>query len=288
VKRERAVELVQHVLSNLDAGCGEWPLSLVTQLYVFGSFARGALTPHDVDLVVERNNQDDRWLSHFVTSLSYGRDPYAVIRRELTTGKRGCQFVFETNQLEEFNALLIWERGDSLITAMDRLAAIQLDENAGRAPRDAMLPDFEGLDNWIPRPIRQVLSRAVNEGAITLERIMLQDGAQVGSEEAVMHARRRWTSSSPLYRAAMAMLAYWESQGIDPGHCHLHGTDIRDRDTPYFAGFGLRYFRSIPHCLTEFHGAEWVEVVHPTRTKLLDALRIRPLNVSLLEHADWS
>lgn len=288
MKRERAVELVQHVLRNLDAGRGEWPLSLVTRLYVFGSFARGALTPHDVDLVVERDNSDDRWISHFVTSLSYGRDPYAVIRRELTTGKRGCQFVFETNQLEEFNAILIWERGDSLTVAMDRLAAIQSDESAGRAPRDAMIPEFEGLDDWIPRPDREVLCRAVNEGAITLERIRLQDGTQVASKESVEHARRRWASSSPLYRAAMAVIAYWESEGVDPGQCHLHGKDIRDRDTPYFAGFGLRYFRAIPHCLTEFHGVEWVEVVHPTQTKPLDALRIRPLNASLLEHAHWS
>ena len=177
VKRERAVDLVRHVLRNLDAGCGEWPLSLVTKLYVFGSFARGALAPHDVDLVVERNSRDDRWGSHFATSLSYGRDPHAVIRRELTTGKRGYQFIFETNQLEEFNAILIWERGHSLSTAMARLAAIQPDKNAGRALRDAMLPEFEGLDDWIPRPDREVLYRAVNEGAITLERILLQGTA---------------------------------------------------------------------------------------------------------------
>jgi hypothetical protein len=54
------------------------------------------------------------------------------------------------------------------------------------------------------------------------------------------------------------------------------------------AGFDLRYFASIPHFLTEFHGVEWVEAVHPTRTKPLNALRIRPLNASLLEHANWS
>jgi hypothetical protein len=29
----------------------------------------------------------------------------------------------------------------------------------------------------------------------------------------------------------------------------------------------------------DFHGVEWVEVVHPTQTKLLDALRIWPLNM---------
>jgi hypothetical protein len=44
VKRERATELAGHLLRNLDAGQNDWPLSLLTEVYVFGSFARGALS----------------------------------------------------------------------------------------------------------------------------------------------------------------------------------------------------------------------------------------------------
>src|SRR5260370_208934 len=47
-------------------------------------------------------------------------------------------------------------------------------------------------------------------------------------------------TSSPLYRAAAGVVRYWEQRGIDPGQCHLHGVDVRDRETPYFAGFGWR------------------------------------------------
>jgi hypothetical protein len=43
MKRERAVDLAAHLLRNLDANQHEWPLSLLTEVYVFGSFARGAL-----------------------------------------------------------------------------------------------------------------------------------------------------------------------------------------------------------------------------------------------------
>lgn len=53
MKRERALLLLENTLRALDEGQAEWPMSMVTELYVFGSFARGALEPHDVDIDVE-------------------------------------------------------------------------------------------------------------------------------------------------------------------------------------------------------------------------------------------
>ena len=185
MKRERALLLAEHVIRALDANQHDWPLSLVTELYVCGSFARGALDPHDVDLDVEFR-PDERWGSHFATCLAYSRDPYAV-----------------------------------------------------------------------------------------------------ASAQAREHLAGRWRNTSPLYRAASAVVADWETRGIDPGTGHLHGVDVRDLDTPYFAGFSLRHFRAIPACLTEHSGIEWTEVVHPTRTRPLDTLRIRPGDRSRLEQLEW-
>ena len=42
VKRQRATELAGQLLSALDGGQQDWPVSLVTEVYVFGSYARGA------------------------------------------------------------------------------------------------------------------------------------------------------------------------------------------------------------------------------------------------------
>lgn len=285
VKRERAVELAEHVLRNLREGQKEWPLSLVTEVYVFGSFARGALSPHDLDIDVEHSS-DDEWGAHFATSLAYGRDPNAPMRRLLTAGKRGCQFTFNVRDRADFELTLLWRKGDSLATALERLHAIKADLTAGRAPRDSMLPEFEGVDDWVPRPYREALCAAVSSKAIGLGRVQLPDGI-VASELAEKHLARRWKPSSPLYRAATAVVYYWEMRGIDPGCCHLHGADIRDEETPYFAGFGWRYFRSIPACLTRFGGVEWIEVVHPTRTLPLDCLRIVPLDGEKLDQAAW-
>jgi hypothetical protein len=276
VKRERGALLLEQILQALDEGQDEWPVSLVTSLYVFGSFARGALEPHDVDIDVEFEI-DERWASHFAICLAYGRDPHSPMRRMLTRGKRGCQFQFNFRDRADFDMTLLWHKPDTLQTALGRLSAIQPDPTAERAPRDAMLPQFEGLDRWIPLAFREAMSDAVSNGAITIERCTLEDDT-VSSTTALDHLTYRWRPTSPLYRAASAVIADWERRGIDPGQAHLHGTDIRDRDTPYFAGFGLRYFTSVRACLTEFGGQEWIEIVRPTRTRPLDALRIVPRN----------
>jgi len=286
MKRERAVDLVEHVLRALDESPAEWPLSLVTELYIFGSFARGALEPHDVDLNVELAS-DDRWADHIVSCLAYGRDAHGPMKRAMTGGRRGCQFQFNFRDRADFDMTLLWRRGDTLPTALERLHMIGTDQAAGRAPRHAMLPQFDGIDQWIPRAIREALSGAVSSGAIAIDRRTLTDGL-ASSPHAREHLEHRWNPSSPLYRAASAVIADWEQRGIDPGQGHLHGKDIRDKDTPYFAGFGLRYLTSVPACLTRYGGVEWLEVVHPTRTRPLDILRIVPCDRRLLDGVRWT
>jgi hypothetical protein len=286
VKRERAVQLAEHILRNLGACQEQWPLSLVRQLCVFGSFARGALDPHDLDIDVEYDQTDHQWGMHVAQSLAYGRDPHASMRRALLVSKRGCQMLFNFRERADFELIMLWERGESLAVALARMHAIEPDHTAGRAPRDSMLPQFKGIDEWVPRPCREALLGAVNSGAIALDRVQLDDAA-VASTVAAQHIDGRWKPSSPLHRAAGAAVAHWEQRGIDPGQAHLHGADVRDRETPYFAGFGWRYFGSIPTCLTEYGGVEWIEVVRPTRTQPLYALRIIPLDKSLLRQA-WS
>jgi len=75
----------------------------------------------------------------------------------------------------------------------------------------------------------------VADGAITIERDVLPDG-QVASETAREHIDYRWEQSSPLHRAAIAVVADWERRGISRVQAHLHSKDIHDKDTPYFAG----------------------------------------------------
>lgn len=250
MQRAQATRLVKDGLRNLDSRQGSWPLNLLTGLYVFGSFARGALDPHDVDLDIEHE-----------TSWDWANDQLGA------------------------DMTLLWARGDSFVKALDRLHAIPMDPAAGRAPREAMLPEIEGLDRWLPLYWREQIIDAVTAGAITLQRITLPDVPPSRSMQTYLS--RRWNGSSPLLRAASAVLGHWENRGIDVGRAHLHGQDVRDKQTPYFAGFGLRYLAAAPECLTTHGGTEWLEVVPPTKSLPLECLKILPQDAKALADQRW-
>jgi predicted nucleotidyltransferase len=62
VNRQRATQLAEQLLRNLDARHDEWPVSIITAVYVFGSYARDATDPHDLDIDVEVHLQDEEFL----------------------------------------------------------------------------------------------------------------------------------------------------------------------------------------------------------------------------------
>jgi len=285
MKREHALELIEHILSALVGGQAEWPLSLVSEFYVFGSVARGAIQPHDVDIDIEYK-PDWRWGKHFADCLVAGRNPHSQMKRSLIGARRGCQFQFNYRDQADFDMTLLWRKGDPLDVALKRLHELRPDPAAGRAPRHAMLPQFEGIDSWVPRPHREILSEAVSLGAIEIERLVLSD-EPVRSRTARNHIDERWSPSSPLRRAAYAVVAEWERRDIDPCRGHLHGEDIQAADTPYLAGFELRYFTNARYCFIKHGGIEWLEVVHPTRSRPIDCLRIFPVDLDALAKCLW-
>jgi hypothetical protein len=286
MERARAVDLVEVILKRLVGGQGEWPLSSVRELYAFGSFARGALQPGDIDLDVEVDHRDRRWGAEVARGLSYGYDPYRIFRHALIGRRRGVQFMFEGREDADFEVALLWRRGDELQAALNRLDAIKPDPDVGRAERHAMLPEFEGMERWLPRSYRELIIEAIDRGAIRVERLVLED-LEIADPLALAHLEERWNPTSPLYRAGHAVFGNLLARGVDPGQVHLHGRDVRDPVTPYFAGFGLRYFRAMKRCFLEHHGVEWIEVVHPTRGGTLQALRISPDSLPRLQEADW-
>ena len=285
MKREKATQLLQEMLSRIDSGQGDSPLSLVHELCVFGSYARGATEPHDIDLIVDFI-PDGPYASHMTRCFLYGRNPHVEFRRLLIGNSRSFDIQFGGRAGVDFELATVWKRGDSLAQARARLDAIQIDPEAGRASRDGMLPAFEGLDHWMPRWAREAASAAADAGAVQIERIELAGGV-VRSHEIAGEMRARWKSTSPLLRAATAVVVDWESRDIDPGRAHLHGRDLRDRDTPYFAGFGFRHWRAVPHCLADCGGVEWIEVVRPQQGLPLQALRVTPLDLSRLPRDEW-
>lgn len=276
MKREQATALVDELLRRAQGS--EWPIELVRTVYVFGSYARGALEPGDVDIAVDIDRSNDRWRSHFIYSMSYGQDPYTALRVALRGRSRSVSILFDPHSgHDDVPMTVLWQRGESLDVALARLRAIPPDPTAGRAPRDAMLPCFDGLDKWLPRYLRQELEALIDNQVITVEQITLAD-AEPHDLSVRDHINDRWVASSPLRRAAYAALAYLESCKVDPDAVHLHHGDVDVPMRPHFVGFNLRFLRAALNWFQNYDGVQWLEVVHPTQKGPLRTLQIRPRN----------
>lgn len=270
MKRRRATALLEDLLQKLVTD--EWPVHLVDSVYVFGSYARGALDPADVDVAVDFR-RDDRWTSHFVHCMSYGKNPYVVFTRALRGNTRSVSIIFEPQSYEDIPMTLLWQRGESIDTARERLHAISADPGAGRAPRHGMLPCFDGLDKWVPRPVREEIAGLVEEEVISVEQLTLEDGlVRDTSIGGIIDSR--WIETSPLRRAARAAVAHLEGRGADLRAIFLHGEDTGAKNTPHSVGLQLTHLHSMLRVFAEYGGREWIEVVHPTRRGPLHALRI--------------
>ncbi|MFJ4467360.1 nucleotidyltransferase domain-containing protein [Streptomyces sp. NPDC089424] len=154
MKRERATGLLKDMITRLEQG--GWPLGLVDEVYVFGSYIRGALHPNDVDVVVEHGT-DEQWLEESLYASINGRDPYVSMRQALRGRTRGISFQFrgrDTLRDEGFDLFMLWPKGEPFSLARERLSSWKEDPSAGTAPRDHMLAAFGSLESPVPRLAR--------------------------------------------------------------------------------------------------------------------------------------
>lgn len=277
MKREQATTVLREILERLEQGT--WPLNLVEEIYLFGSYIRGALEVGDVDVVVQHTT-DERWRQESLDALFSGRDSYVVMRQALRGRRRGISFQFQDRSAlegEGIELLLLWRRGEPIDLARQRLATIPPDPTAGRAPRDHILPSYEAIADLLPRPVRIDLHRLCTGDGATVSAFPLPD-AQPRSAVAAAHVDERWTPHSPLRRGAAAALAHLEGTGQDLDHVEVHGRYLdyskRDEAIECFIDLGWRYWRSATRYLDD--GQAWLEVLPATARQPLHALYIAP------------
>jgi predicted nucleotidyltransferase len=115
----------------------------VREVWIFGSYAPGALEVGDVDLAVEFDQTKDEAGRCFATLMAGGFDHLGALRRELRGNQRALEIHF--NELDDlrkegFEPRLLWRRGSSLKEAHARLAALAPDTTARRTARDTVHP----------------------------------------------------------------------------------------------------------------------------------------------------
>jgi Nucleotidyltransferase domain len=193
-------------------------LPRVREVWIFGSYARGALDVGDVDLAVEFDQTKDEAGRWFATLMAGGFDHLGALRRELRGNQRALEIHF--NELEDlrkegFEPQLLWRRGDSLEQAHARLAAFTPDASAKRAARDTVHPLLADVEKLIPRPARQEFSLFMWAGWLDAKLVELP------REQAANAVTRRrfaeqWSESNPRLRAAHAAASYLERERIAP------------------------------------------------------------------------
>lgn len=267
------------MLDHLEQGI--WPVCLIEEIHVFGSYIRGALNVNDIDVVVQHTT-DERWTQHTLNALFSGRDGYALMRQALRGRRRGVSFQFqERNALNEegIALLLLWQRGEPAVVARQRLAAIPLDPAAGRAPRDHVLPSYEALADRLPRPVRIDLHRRCTAGTAAVSVLALPDAQPRAPRDGTL-LDERWVEHSPLRRAASAALAHLAKAGQNLDRVEVHGQHLvpgtAGEDIDVFVDLGWRYWRSLDRYLDD--GQAWFEVLPATARKPMHALYITPVS----------
>ncbi|MFF7993420.1 hypothetical protein ACFZDG_26965 [Kitasatospora xanthocidica] len=277
MKREQATVVLEEMLDRLEQG--QWPLTLVEEIHLFGSYSRGALEVGDIDVCVQHTT-DDRWLRHSLHASINGKDGYVPMRQALRGRRRGVSFQFQMRSSLEgdgFDLLPLWRRGEPVDLARRRLAGIRPDPTAGRAPRDHVLPAYEAIADLLPRPARIDLYRLCTTGTATVAAFRLPD-ARLRSPQALRHIERRWVATSPLRRAALAALAHLEGSGHAPDRIELHGDYLDHRATDdtvdCYVDLHWNNWSSLDRYLDD--GQAWFEVLPAAPRQPLHALHIAP------------
>ena len=93
VKRAEAARRIDTLLERVVRADGRY-LARVREVWVFGSFARGALEVGDVDLAVEFDQTKDEAGRWFATLMAGGFDHLGALRRELRGSQRALEIHF--------------------------------------------------------------------------------------------------------------------------------------------------------------------------------------------------
>jgi hypothetical protein len=217
VKRSEATRRIEGLLKRVANGEGRY-LPRVREVWIFGSYARGALEVGDIDLVVEFDQTKDEAGRWFATLMAGGFDHLGALRRELRGNQRALEIHFnELDDLrkQDFEPQLLWRRGDSFEESRVRLAALVPDPSAQRAARDTVHPLLAGVEKLIPRPARQEFSLFMWAGWLVAKLVELPP-QQAANAVTRRRFAEQWSESNPRFRSAHAVASYLEREGIAP------------------------------------------------------------------------
>lgn len=161
--REEATSKLERILQRLHGD--QLLLGSVKEVYVFGSYVRGALEVSDVDIDVELDSsptlpefESKEELDRYLERLSGQEEGVDV--------EHGFAHTFPAQTQE---VALLYRRGMSLSESLERLKAVSAPP-AVEGGFDFSLPALSGVEAEIPRQPRQLLCALAGAGALEVRR----------------------------------------------------------------------------------------------------------------------
>lgn len=255
--RARATGKLEEVVRRLIAA--RPPVDRARELWVHGSYARGAPDVGDLDLFLVVDEARDPG-QQALDSYYRGAHPYAEIVRALGCGGSSIvnldvQPVFApapepisperaragippghempvqprlrhvvTGDLFDPPPRLVWVRGDSIEEVRGRLAAIPEDPSARRFERTTTVPLIDTLLPVLGVSTGFLLAAQIRAGNIDVEGIVLSEGEAPRETERSLAARYR--PGSIRYKAAASALAYLHADGVRLDRVVLAGQPV--------------------------------------------------------------
>jgi hypothetical protein len=286
--RDQATAFLLELLGRVCAG-GKY-IDCVTAIHAFGSWSRGAAEVGDIDLNISYDHRlDDEVNDELVRLLVKGRDWDAPFRKALKP--RGALHLM-FNRLEMVGEpVLVYERGDSFEMAVTRVGDIAEDLEAGKAARERVAPVLEPIAEALSRPSLILMTEMAAHGYVDITLIDLPDAelSEISDVEYRRFVHRRWTSTSPLARAATAAGAYLETLGVNLSEVAVLGGQAYPQRGDFRWAVEARegHLRDFVWDLGKQKIANWLYVVRPALRRPLRALHlVSPDDTALMRIED--
>jgi hypothetical protein len=145
-------KLTQQLLALLTRVCtGGRYADCVTEIWVFGSYARGAARVGDIDVNVEYDPSHEL-ACEFVEALPRGRDYHAPFRKALRGSSRSVDVQFGFKDGLPDDAVLVYQRGDALEAARARVAGNGRRSGGGRGSAPVLVVTARPAGPCLSRP----------------------------------------------------------------------------------------------------------------------------------------
>jgi len=163
-----------------------------------------------------------------------------------------------------------------LATAQERLAAIEVNPDAGSAPREHLIPELVGFEKKVPIGARRRVEELVASGHVVARRFQFPVG-EPRDERTLWVVAEAWAETNPKRHAALALAALIERED-DSGRPWIGGGGdrgaIRSRDMTLLGFLGADKIAGAAEALGRAERA--IVVLNDTsRTQTYEAIDLR-------------